>query len=284
MRTADASQVQWEQISQHRKESPWFRRLLQGPRGELDNYEFALVRVDERYDTPRHNHNFDQVRIMLEGAFDFGGQVQTAGTIGYFPAGTHYTQSARGASITLLLQVGAACQQGYLDFGQVREAAAELARSGEFIDGIYHYTDEDGTQRSEDGYDAVFRHAAGFKAEIPEPRFENPVIVNTDAVPPLPSEDGGQTRFFGTFNEYGLSLSQRLGTAGEVVTLRPRKGQKALFYVVDGSLEDADLNIEPGVAIELMPEEAVAGTVTGDLAVFQIDLPQFQLQQRDAAA
>ncbi len=276
MRKVAATALQWEQISQHRKESPWFRRLLQGPRGELDNYEFALVRVDDTYDTPRHNHNFDQVRIMLEGRFDFGGQVQEAGTVGYFPAGTYYTQSARGPSVTLLLQIGAACRQGYLDFSQVRNAAAELARIGEFKEGMYHYEDEAGRQRSVDGYEAVFKHAAGFAPRNPEPRFEEPVIVNVDAVEPRPSRDGGATRYFGTFNEYGLTLQQRVAKAGETVTLQPRPGQKALYYVMAGRLDtEAAGDLTEGMAIELMAGERITGTVRDDLVVYQIDLPHF---------
>ena len=276
MRKAVASAVQWEQISQHRKESPWFRRLLQGERGALDNYEFALVRVDDKYDTPSHNHNFDQVRIMLDGSFDFGGQVQDAGTVGYFPAGTYYQQSARGPSVTLLLQVGAACRQGFLDFTQVRDAAAELARKGEFKDGKYHATDEAGQQTIVDGYEAVFEHAAGFPPRNPEPRFGAPVIVNVDAVEARPGDEGGSTRFFGTFNEYGLTLRQRLAEAGESISLKPKVGQKALFYVLAGAVETTDAGVlAEGTAIELDAGEKITGTAKDALAVFQIDLPNF---------
>jgi len=276
MRMANALEMQWEQISQHRKESPWFRRLLQGPRGALDNYEFTLVRVEDKYDTPRHNHNFDQVRIMLDGSFDFGGQVQEAGTVGYFPAGTYYTQSARGASVTLLLQIGAACRQGYVDFTQVRGAASELALKGEFEDGLYRFEDENGDVQVVDGYEAVFKQAAGFAPVNPEPRFEGPVIVNTEAVEPRASADGGAIRFFGTFNEYGLTLTQRLGRTGEDMTLRPKSGQKALLYVQSGRLDsDGAGELTEGIAIELDAGETVTGQVAADLAVYQIDLPAF---------
>lgn len=284
MRKVDASAVQWEQISQHRKESPWFRRLLQGERGALDNYEFALVRVDEDYDTPRHNHNFDQVRIMLDGSFDFGGQVQEAGTIGYFPAGTYYTQSARGPSVTLLLQIGAACKQGYLDFAQVRSAAADLAKTGEFKDGIYHFEDDSGALQTLDGYEAVFKHAAGFAPRNPEPRFDGPIIINTSAVDAIPSPLGGSTRFFGTFNEYGLTLSQRTASSGQTLTLRPASGQKALFYVQSGALAlEMGESLGEGTALELAVNETLTGTAKEDLALYQIDVPNFGDVQSEAA-
>lgn len=277
MRLVRPDDVEWEQISRHRKESPWFRRLLQGKRGALDNYEFALVRVEDRYDTPRHNHNFDQVRIMLDGSFDFGGQVQTEGTIGYFPAGTYYTQSARGPSTTLLLQIGAACRQGYLDFGQVREAAETLAAEGEFKDGLYHFTDASGQARTVDGYDAVFQRGAGFEASIPKPRFEGPILINPEAVDALPSDQGGSERFLGTFNEYGLTLSQRLGVDGTILTLRPRAGQKALLYLMTGGLQVRDgQHISRGTAIELARGDSIEATADGAVTLTQIDIPAFE--------
>lgn len=276
MRMTDAASVQWEKISQHRKESPWFRRLLKGERGELDNYEFTLVKVDERYDAPRHNHNFDQVRILLEGDFDFGPQVQSAGMIGYFPAGTFYTQSARGRSVTLLLQIGAACRQGYLDYDQVRQAAAELAQEGEFRDGMYHCEDETGAAQVLDGYEAVFRRGAGYPADIPHPRYEAPVLMNAEAVDALPDANGGRTRFFGTFNEYGLTISQRLGEVDDAVTLKPADRQKALYFVQKGALVTEEHGrIQAGMAIELQPGEALSGRVAEALEVVQIDLPDF---------
>ena len=179
-------------------------------------------------------------------------------------------------SVTLLLQVGAACRQGYLDFGQVRTAAAELAEKGEFKEGKYHFEDENGQSSSVDGYEAVFSHAAGFAPRNPAPRFEGPVIINADAVEPMESAEGGTTRFFGTFNEYGLTLSQRVAGAGETLTLRPGTGQKALFYIHAGALEaDGAGDLGQGTALELAAGEQIEGTAKDDLAIFQIDLPNF---------
>ncbi|MEZ5927987.1 MAG: hypothetical protein R3C55_05850 [Parvularculaceae bacterium] len=78
------------------------KRLLRGRAGAPDNYELSLVLMDGDYTTPRHKHNFDQVRYMVEGEFGYGrskDEVQQRGTIGYFPEGVSYEQRRRARSV-----------------------------------------------------------------------------------------------------------------------------------------------------------------------------------------
>lgn len=277
MQKNSAKEIEWRQVSQHRAESPWFRRLLQGVPGEPDNYEFSLVRVDGEYHTPRHKHNFDQIRIMIDGSFDFGNAVQREGMIGYFPAGTPYTQSADSSSVTLLLQIGAACRQGYLSYDQVEEAAEKLAEKGRFDGGLYYWANDQGEEKKRDGYEAVFIEAAGVLPEYPLPRFLNPVIINPIAVEALVDKQlHGRTRALGTFNEYGLSICVREASKGESFSLEGANGQKVLVYCLSGSGETAALGAyEEGVAIALDYSETLALTAGSDSRFVQIDLPDF---------
>ncbi|MCG8442932.1 MAG: hypothetical protein MI723_14105 [Caulobacterales bacterium] len=286
MKLVAADTIAWREVSQHRAESPLFRRLIQGEPGALDNFEFSQVKVESAYYTPRHKHNFDQVRIMLEGEFDYGGGVQREGMIGYFPAGTPYTQQATTASVTLLLQVGAACRQGYLGYDDVEEVAARLAARGAFEDGIYVWTDEQGVARRRDGYEAVYQEARGEAPDYPRPRFLGPVIMNPAAVAALPdAERGGATRRLGVFNEYGLALSVREAAPGETLTLAPAPGQRALAYCVSGAGRTGEgAAAGAGLAIDLLRGEALSVTADASLSFLQIDLPDFAAPEPRAEA
>jgi quercetin dioxygenase-like cupin family protein len=71
MQVTHGSKVEWTQVSGHRSGQIDFKRLLQDKPGALDNFEPSIVRTTGDYITPRHRHNFDQVRFCLEGAMNF---------------------------------------------------------------------------------------------------------------------------------------------------------------------------------------------------------------------
>ena len=109
------------------------KRLLRGRAGAPDNYELSLVLMDGDYTTPRHKHNFDQVRYMVEGEFGYGrskDEVQQQGTIGYFPEGVSYEQRAVRRSVTLLLQGGGASGAGGSRAGACIRRAESAAGRG----------------------------------------------------------------------------------------------------------------------------------------------------------
>ena len=45
-------------------------RILEGEPGP-DNFALKLVNIQGDFFSPRHRHNFDQVRLQLEGSFDY---------------------------------------------------------------------------------------------------------------------------------------------------------------------------------------------------------------------
>src|SRR4030088_2898167 len=52
--------------------------------------EYSLSVVPDGYFTPRHRHNFDQIRYTLTGIQSTGLGDLAAGECGYFPEGSHY--------------------------------------------------------------------------------------------------------------------------------------------------------------------------------------------------
>src|SRR6266550_1379654 len=69
-----------------------FKTLLTGDEGALDNFRLYFVRQKGEVDIPRHKHNFDQIRMCLEGeGQNFGDRKWIkAGELAYFPEGTAY--------------------------------------------------------------------------------------------------------------------------------------------------------------------------------------------------
>jgi len=110
------------------------RRLLDGREGSPANFSLQLGLTPDSYFSPRHRHNFDQVRYQLEGEYDFSSDgVMKPGTVAYFPEGTYYgPQSSSVRSLTLVLQFGGASGNGYMSPEQYDRAAAELRELGTF--------------------------------------------------------------------------------------------------------------------------------------------------------
>ena len=83
-------------VSGHRSGGIDFKRLIQGDEGAPDNFEFSFVRTAGDYYTPRHRHNFDQLRFCLEGSMNFApGKDFKAGAVGIFSRG-HFLRTATG--------------------------------------------------------------------------------------------------------------------------------------------------------------------------------------------
>jgi hypothetical protein len=50
-----------------------YRSLLTGTPGAIDNFKLILGTTHADYTTPRHRHNFDQIRLQVGGNFDYDG-------------------------------------------------------------------------------------------------------------------------------------------------------------------------------------------------------------------
>jgi hypothetical protein len=133
------------------------RRLLTGEPGSPSNFSLQLSSTPTYY-SPRHRHNFDQVRFQLAGDFDFGADgAMKPGSIAYFPEGTYYgPQNCPTGSETLVLQFGGASGSGYISAEQYEQATAELAKQGTFAKGVYTRLKADGGKINKDAYEAVW--------------------------------------------------------------------------------------------------------------------------------
>ncbi len=55
----------------HREGSFRYKDLGQGTAGRAENFYLRMVWTEGDFFSPRHMHNFDQVRVQIKGGFSF---------------------------------------------------------------------------------------------------------------------------------------------------------------------------------------------------------------------
>jgi hypothetical protein len=253
-----------------------FRDLMLGQEGSPNNYGLQMVHIDEAYFTPQHRHNFEQVRIMLEGAFSFGpGLEQLEGSVGYFCEGTYYTQKDMGKSITLLLQIGGPSKQGFMSRGQLRQGVEALAAKGNFADGVFTWNDAQGKKHNQDSYEATWEHVHDRPVHYPKPQYRGPVLLEPARFTWREIAPGVQARHFGTFNEYGLGLAQLRMQAGKAHKLTSHSQQ--LVFCQNGAGMIKNQSYAKWTTAQLDTQEAAMIEAKRASEFFVFSLPDFSV-------
>jgi hypothetical protein len=210
------------------------RRLLEGVTGTPENFHFQMVRTYGDFFSPRHHHNFDQVRYQIEGTFDFDRNGKMIpGTVAYFPEGAYYGPQTSGEdSLTVVLQFGGASGNGYMSADQLIESVAELKKTGEFNKGVYTRIGPDGHKKNMDGYQASWEYINQHPMVYPERRYQDPVFMNPENYSWVAQGDGGVSRKrLGVFTEYETLLDAFRLEAGASMTL----DERSMYFVLSGN-------------------------------------------------
>ena len=66
--------------------------------------------------TPRHRHNFDQIRYVMKGIYPYAkGKSMSEGTVAYFPESVHYGPQDRPEGLEMMVcQFGGASGSGFV--------------------------------------------------------------------------------------------------------------------------------------------------------------------------
>lgn len=209
-------------------------RLLEGQPGPR-NFSLKLVNIAGKFYSPRHRHNFDQVRFQIAGVFDYAADGRfEPGSVGYFPEGTHYgPQSSDGDTWNLLLQFGGASGSGYTSESEEDRAAGELKQSGTFENGVYTYYKADGTKVNKDAYEALWEHIHRRALVYPKQRYLRPVFMKTQHFEWLadPAQAGVATKLLGVFSERETKISMHRVDATASLRLEP----DSFYFVLSGT-------------------------------------------------
>jgi hypothetical protein len=212
--------------------------LMSGQSGAPDNFYLSMGVLSGDFLSPRHRHNFDQVRFQLEGSFDFSADGRMdPGSIAYFPEGTRYgpQKSLSEASKTLVLQNGGASGNGYMSEAQFQKGLAELQEHGTFQGGVFTRLKPTGGKINQDAYEAVWEHVNGRELVYPVERYAKAVFMNPAGFAWLPNGPGRQRKELGVFNERGSALSFERLEPGARLPLE----QGSIYFVCEGAGESA---------------------------------------------
>lgn len=228
--------------------------------------------------TPRHRHNFDQVRYILKGTYPYApGKSMPEGWIGYFPESVHYGPQDRPEGLEMLTsQFGGASGSGFLSVAR-REAANEaLKKKGEFKNGVLTYLDEHGKRHNQDGSEACFEEATGQKLNFAKARYDDIVLMNPASYDWIPeSTPCVATKWLGTFTE----RQTRIGlTRIEANASFPAGGVDSveLVFLSKGQLVFEGREYGPHTAFEFLAGEGpTAMKATTESEILRIVLSRF---------
>jgi hypothetical protein len=257
-----------------------FYDVARGREGAPNNFFLSLSVLGGDFVSPRHRHNFDQVRFQLEGEFDFAADGKMhPGSVAYFPEGTRYgPQKALSAkSLTLVLQFGGASGNGYMSEDQFQKGLIELKSRGTFKDGVFTREKPDGGRVNQDAYEAVWEHVSGRELEYPPERYSRAVFMEPQNFEWVAADNGIATKLMGVFNERGTKLAFYRIDAGARLALE----DNSLYFVCSGKGDGwqrwSTIHAETGERAELRATERAE--------VLQMGLTRFaeSMAQRQAA-
>jgi hypothetical protein len=289
MRLAQTDELPWRRGLEHRGGIFHFRNVLEGTPGRLDNFQLSLGRMGGEFYSPRHRHNFEQIRIQIAGALDYARDGKmTAGMIGYYPEGVFYgpqSQAPDDEPQTLVLQFGGASGAGYLCREEVKAGMDALAAQGEFRNGVFRRHGDTEGRRNTDGYQAIWEHIRARPMDYPAPRYSRPLLIDPAAFAWTDRpEPGCAEKFLGGFTERGASVRCLRLEPGA----RLRLAGRSVLVILDGAGEIAGGAYRRLTALFLDHDETadiLAESATEAIALGLPDLrPLMAREFADAAA
>jgi hypothetical protein len=279
MRIGEADKVSGGRVGSMREGVLDQKFLLQGQDGSPNNYLLNVgLTGGGGWGTPRHRHNFDQIRYVLKGTYPASPhKIMSEGSVAYFPESIHYGPQDRPEGLEMMvLQFGGASGSGFLSTPAREAANKALEAKGTFEKGVFTWYDADGKKHNMDGAAACYEEATGKKLVFHKPRYDDVVLLDADAYDWIETGvPGVTTRHLGTFTERNTRLGFIRIAAGATFNSGQRTQIEILFagsgdFVIDGQ------QYGPKTGIELLPEDApVDITAVSETLFFSVLLPKF---------
>ena len=258
------------------------RTLLTGVEDDPGNYRLAYGTGGDssQWTTPRHHHNFEQIRWAMDGDYSVGNKRKLPkGWVGYFPESAYYGPQTISQDVTmLLLQYGGPTGQGFASVAQRRRGYDGLtARGGKLENGIYSWVDENGVHRNQDAFEAVWEEMNGRKIQYPESRYDDIILMNPEAFQwkPDATQPGVAHRNLGTFTEKDVRIGFVKLDAGATLRFGGEPATEILF-LKSGVIAHGDDKHEELSAFGSAPEDSVEILTAAEPAeLFYMKLPTY---------
>lgn len=242
MRLAHSETTPWGLVRGVRGGTIRFKTMLEGQEGTPANYQLLLADTDVSFKSPRHHHNFDQLRFSISGSTNIGPKRNLEeGDLAYFPEGTYYgpqNQEEVGKdSLTMVIQFGGPSGNGYMSKRQMDQGFDELQAVGKFEGGVFkRNTPAPDGRKNQDAYEAIWEYQNGRPVTYSKPRFMDPIHFREKNFEwqALPENPGVRAKDIGRFTERGVGVHFIQLDAGARYTL-PAQQQKQLLFFKSGS-------------------------------------------------
>jgi hypothetical protein len=222
------------------------------------------------FTAPRHRHNFDQIRLTLNGTTDYGyEQVAAAGDAAFFPAGAHYGPERFEEAEIFLLQ----WSPDWVTRQQSDTAYAELATRGRFVDGFYVTTDEAGNELRTDGTNAVWEAVNKKQLVIPTPKYAQPILMHPGGYQWREGPGDVEVKDLGHFTENDLNISTHRWREGGRLTLGAER--TSIVWIASGSVTLAGRALAARTIVfsDLGETHHLIGRSAGEATVMRLPLP-----------
>jgi len=224
-------------------------------------------------ESPRHHHNFEEIRYLLEGYGYYGKTKIGPGTVMYVPESVYYGPQVVEGTRGLNFQFPGPSGVPRFSNDEVKKGREEIRSLGvTFENGAAHWP----SGKKQDSYEAIWEHLAGRPIEYAPPRYEEPVYMYTQRFPWRSTVHTGVTvKHLGYFNECGPNITLlhlEPGTSTPCGTV----GCVEMRLVLEGEVEYGGktgtaisrLYFPPGVLYEEMASRSGA-----TILVFQVGVP-----------
>ena len=264
-----SSLPQRERTNHARQGKFLFHQLLEGRESDVDNFSLQLVQTFGDFYSPRHRHNFDQVRVQIEGECDFTRDGRMVpGSVSYFPESTPYgPQKNDGEALVLVLQFGGASGHGYISERMYHDTIGELKTCGEFKDGFYFPS---GSTQGKDAFEAVWERVNGKPIQYAPQRYTAPIFMHPAAFEwsGVPGMSGVETKSLGTFTERKVGIRLLRLQPGCLAELDGH----SLGFVLEGDGHSGDAALSRHDAFEILSDERATLSADSVLEVLLIEM------------
>ena len=207
MKLVQGDQVPLQRALEYRGGMFHSRRVIEGTPGTIDNFQLSIGVSQGDFYSPRHRHNFEQIRVQLDGTLDYDRDGKmSAGIVGYFPEGVFYgpqSQNPDEVATAAVLQFGGASGSGYLSNAETRAAMEELKQLGEFKNGVFRRKVPFHGRKNADGNQAIWEHHHQRPIVFPKPRYPQPIMMDpkNSVWVPVEGAPGVHEKLLGVFTE-----------------------------------------------------------------------------------
>lgn len=273
----ETKEMEWEDVRRGRVHMIRRKRLPLDTGIPGVTMEYSLSVVPDGYFTPRHRHNFDQIRYTLSGIQSTGLGDLAAGECGYFPEGTHYgPQKQEGQCECLVLQFQGASGEHLLSNEEMNATYERLLKSGgKFENGVYKGFKPDGSPKNKDSYEAIWEEHEGRELIFPPPRYRQPVMMLAKNYRFWPDRKrpGIEVKHLGTFSEARTGISFLRLTPGAGLNGGEQEDAELLF-LLEGTVRYGDRPLGEGTYM-FLPNGADVKPLRSDSGAtfFVITLP-----------